>query len=204
MRTKSASGDSILYDSYSVTNFGTGGGTPGTIGLDAASVPLVIVVGPPPPPPPPQAVNATFTVNTANAVTPQTWIGLGVQQDAYTQGTGSPITITGNQRVLINSRIDQLSPSLIRTCADSVAWWCPSTPGTYTFTSSLMLEWYAVFDNAQANNIGVIVGVNSPAPFTAMSSSWCTAFADLIDYLINTLQYTCIQYVSGLSEPDTF
>jgi hypothetical protein len=66
----------------------------------------------------------------------------------------------------------------------------------------MMQEWYAVFDNAQANNIAVIVGVNSPAPFTTLSTSWCTAFADLIDYLINTLGYTCIKYVSGLSEPD--
>jgi hypothetical protein len=205
IRTKSTNGDSILYDSYSVTNFGTGGGTPGSIGLDAATVPLVVVSGggggggnPPP------AINATFTVNASDAIVPGTWQGLGVQQDAYTQGTGSAITISSAQRALINERINYMNPPLIRTCADSVAWWCPSgVVGTYDFYNATMLEWYQVFENAQQNGINVIVGVNSPAPFTALSTSWCTAFAALIDQLVNNSTYTCVKYVSGLSEPDT-
>jgi hypothetical protein len=182
----------------------TSGGTPGSIGLDAATVPLLITAGPPPPPPPPPVVNATFTVNASDAVLPNTWQGLGVQQDAYTQGTGSAITISSAQRTLINSRINYMNPPLIRTCADSVAWWCPSgVVGTYDFYNATMLEWYQVFENAQQNGINVIVGVNSPAPFTATSADWCTAFAALIDQLVNNSVYTCVKYVSGLSEPDT-
>jgi len=118
-------------------------------------------------------------------------------------GPASPISPT--QRALINSRLAFMNPPIIRTAATSVAWWCPTgVVGTYDFTNALMQEWYAVFENAQAQGIDVIVSVNSPAPFTLLSSGWCTAFADLIDHLVNTRGYTCITYVSGLSEPDTF
>jgi hypothetical protein len=117
---------------------------------------------------------------------------------------GSFLGLTVNQRTLINERINYMNPPLIRTCANSVSWWCPSgVVGTYNFYTPLMLEWYQVFENAQQNGINVIVGVNSPAPFNALSADWCTAFAALIDQLVNNSSYTCVKYVSGLSEPDT-
>jgi hypothetical protein len=118
--------------------------------------------------------------------------------------TWNAVSMSSAQRTLINSRINYMNPPLIRTCADAVSWWCPGgVVGTYDFYNPLMLEWYQVFENAQQNGINVIVGVNSPAPFTALSTSWATAFAALIDQLVNNSGYTCVKYVSGLSEPDT-
>jgi hypothetical protein len=201
LRAKTLTSQSVQFDAYTVTSIATGG-TPGNIALDAASVPSLVAPPPPPPPPPPTAINATITVNANNAIVPNTWLGVGFEQDAYTQGTGSPITITDVQRALINTRINYMAPPIIRTAADSVSWWCPSVLGTYTFTSSLMNEWYSVFDNAQENGISVILAVNSPAPFTLLGTDWCNAFADLLSYLLFTLGYTCIKYVVGLSEPD--